>query len=278
MTFLLRWPYMTTTLAMTSAILAVSGCANLREAKAPIAVRSIAAACDARDARDARVDTLLVLLPGAYDKPEDFIRQGFVDAVRVRGIAVDIALVDATVPYYRERNIIERLDADVIGPARARGIRHVWIAGISIGGLGSLIYSEDKRGVVDGLLLIAPYLGERSIAAEVSASGGLANWSVPGAIPADDDDRRLWQWLKLLTRPSSTAATAPLPTVYLGYGVDDRFAASHHLLAEALPVDHVFTAAGGHDWPAWRAVWAKLLDAAPLPRDASCTTSLPASR
>jgi len=276
-----------TTSTMLAAIFAGSGCADLREAQAPIAVRSIAAACNMR------VDTLLVLLPGAYDKPDDFIKQGFVDAVRERGIAADIALVDATVSYYRDGNgkrggsgepsIVARLDADVIAPARARGMRHVWIAGISIGGLGSLIYAESRRGVVDGLLLIAPYLGERSIAAEVAASGGLARWSPPGAIPADDDDRRLWQWLQTLTRqltrppmrpPSAETVVRP-PVVFLGYGTDDRFAASHHLLAAALPDNHVFTATGGHDWPAWRAVWPQLLDAAPFPRDASCARSKP---
>ena len=266
----------TLTITLNAAILATSGCADLRDASAPIGVRSIATACNMRG--DTRVDTLLVLLPGAYDKPDDFLKQGFVDAVRERGIAADIALVDATVPYYRDRSVVARLDADVIAPARARGIRHVWIAGISIGGLGSLIYSESRRGVVDGLLLIAPYLGERSIAAEISASGGLVNWSLPGAIPTDDDDRRLWRWLQILTRPSSAASTEHLPAVYLGYGVDDRFATSHHLLAAALPDNRVFTAPGGHDWPAWRAVWTRLLDAAPLPRDASCATSKSSSR
>jgi pimeloyl-ACP methyl ester carboxylesterase len=209
------------------------------------------------------VDTLLVLLPGAFDRAHDFVDQGFVAAVRDQRIAADIALVDASVPFYRDRDLVPRLEADVVAPARARGIRHLWFAGISIGGLGSLIYANEHRGGVDGLLLIAPYLGERSIVAEVAASGGLAHWAPPGVVPADDDDRRLWQWAKTLAYPPEGTR---VPPVWLGFGVDDRFVAAHRLFAAALPADHVFTAPGGHDWPAWRDAWPRMLAAAPLPR------------
>ncbi|MEO8936642.1 MAG: alpha/beta hydrolase [Burkholderiaceae bacterium] len=234
----------------------------MRDAPVPIVARTVATQCASP------VDTLIVLLPGAYDHAEDFVAEGFVAALQSRHIAADIALVDATIPYYRERIIVTRLETDVIAPARARGIRHIWLAGISLGGLGSLIYANERHGVVDGLLLIAPYLGERSVTAEVTASGGLARWAPPGRIPDDDGDRRIWQWLKTLTMTPPTEAG--LPVVYLGFGVDDRFATSHRLLAATLPPDHVFTAPGTHDWPAWRPLWSAMLDAAPLPRDPSC--------
>ncbi len=237
----------------------VGGCGG-GDASLPLAVETLSARCPC-------VDTLLVLLPGAWDRGHDFVGQGFVGAVRERGIAADVALVDASVAYYRDHDLVERLDADVVRPARARGIRHVWIAGISIGGLGGLIYANERRGAVDGLLLMAPYLGERTTVAEVEASGGLARWAPPGTIPPDDLDRRLWQWLKTLT---GAAKDADLPPVWLGYGREDRFAAAHRVLAARLPRDHVFTAPGGHDWPAWRIVWDEMLDAAPLPRDAAC--------
>lgn len=258
-----RWLWVAMT-GIAIAALGAAGCARLREAPAPLVVQAIEARCAKP------VDTLVVLLPGAFDRPDDFVREGFIDALQSRGIAADLALVDATIPYYRERTIVARLAEDVIEPARARGIRHVWLAGISLGGLGSLIYANERRGIVDGLLVIAPYLGERTITAEVAASGGLAAWAPPGRIPDDDDDRRIWQWLKTLTTPTRDVGAERLPSLYLGFGVDDRFATSHRLLAAAMPADRVFTAPGDHDWPAWRAVWSAMLDAAPLPRDASC--------
>ena len=238
-----------------------AGCARLQDAPTPIAVTSIAAACATP------VDTLIVLLPGAFDRPEDFVAEGFVDAVRSRHIAADIALVDATIPYYRDRTVVARIHDDVVVPAQARGIRHLWFAGISLGGLGGVIYANESHDLVDGLLLIAPYLGERSIVAEVAASGGVATWAPPGRIPDDDVDRRIWQGVRRLTAEDAG------PRLYLGYGVDDRFASAHKLLAAALPADRVFTAPGGHDWPAWRPLWSTMLDAAPLPRDTTCGVS-----
>lgn len=269
-----RWGHALTLVAVS---MLVAGCARERLAPTPLVVRDVPSHC----ASGASVDTLIVLLPGAFDLPQEFVDEGFVDALATRGIAADAVLVDATVPYYRERTIVTRLEADVIVPARARGVRHVWLAGISVGGLGSVIYASERPGTIDGLLLIAPYLGERPVAAEVVASGGLARWAPPGRVADDDTDRRIWQSLKTMTAAAATprtaaaaaAAASPRPPVYLGYGIDDRFADRHRLLAAALPTERVFTAPGGHDWPAWRAVWSAMLDAAPLPRDARCATT-----
>jgi pimeloyl-ACP methyl ester carboxylesterase len=243
--------------------LVLAACAAPGDATKPLPVRIVAASCGRP------VDTLLVLLPGAGDRGDDFIDEGFVDAVRSHGVAADIALVGATVAYYRAGNVVQRLADEVVAPARARGIRHVWLAGVSLGGLGSLIYANERRGETDGLLLVAPYLGERAIVAEVGDAGGIARWSPPAVVPQEDRDRRLWQWLRTLTARREPG----LPPVWLGFGVDDRFVAGHRLLAAALPADHVFTAPGGHDWPAWRRVWNAMLDAAPLPHDPTCEPS-----
>jgi hypothetical protein len=44
------------------------------------------------------------------------------------------------------------------------------------------------------------------------------------------------------------------------YGHDDRFAASHRLMAAALAPASVDVVPGGHDWPAWRRLWENFLD------------------
>jgi pimeloyl-ACP methyl ester carboxylesterase len=246
-------------IALTALLVACSGA---RDAPIPMPTIVDEAHCAGH------VDTMVVLLPGAHDHAGDFAKEGFVHALRERHVAADVVLADATMNYYRDGVFVERLDADVLAPAAGRGIRHVWLAGVSLGGLGSLVATNERRMRVDGLLLIAPYLGERTIVAEIAASGGVARWSPPGVVPREDADRRLWQWIKELTVVHGNDAT--YPSTWLGFGVDDRFVAAHRLLAATLPSDHVFTAPGGHDWPAWRAVWGAMLDAVPLPRDASC--------
>ncbi len=211
----------------------------------------------------APVETLVVFLPGAYSDPKEFEEEGFVQALRERNIAADALLVDARLGYYTQRTIIERLEADVFAPAKARGYRAIWLVGISVGGLGAIIHEDQAPGQVAGIVAIAPYLGERAQSLDIANAGGLAEWNKPlGPQTRVSDDERLWTWLKGYADPAVTPGRPPL---YLGYGREDRFAFSHRLLAAVLPPPRVFTTEGGHEWPAWRRLWLQMLDVLPLP-------------
>ena len=211
-----------------------------------------------------RSETLMVFLPGAFLNPDEFEREGFVNAVRERDLAADVLLVHADVSYYYDQTFIERLDSDVLRPQRARGYRSIWLVGISIGGFGALIHELARPGFVDGIVALAPYLGRRPLGAEIHKAGGLRAWKAPdGPLPDQEMDRKLWPWLQQYA--DSRKAQKHLPPLYLGFGLADRFASNHKLLAEALPSDHVFTTEGGHDWPQWSRLWKKMLDVLPLP-------------
>lgn len=196
--------------------------------------------------------TLLVMLPGAYSAPQEFVDEGFVDELRRRRLPVDVVIAGAKVDHYIEGPVLERLHDEVIGPARARGARHVWLLGISLGGLFALGYAARHPGAVDGVLALAPYLGRRTLLAEVTAAGGPQAWAA-GRQPQPDDliEHAVWAWV------ARGQAAGP---VYLGYGRDDRFADAHRLLAAQLPPDHQLAVPGGHDWPPWRALWRHWLD------------------
>lgn len=247
-------------LAMAMAM-SLSACALWRPTRVPLRVIALPAACAVKPS------TLLVFLQGSYSMPEDFESHGFITALRRQHIAADVQLVDAHVGYYSEHSILDRLRADVLEPARAAGYRQVWLVGISIGAYGSVLYSANAPAdapKIAGTIAIAPYLGVRGVSELVRVGGGLATWRPPRGTTTDEYDVALWQWLQQATRIS------PEPPLYLGYGRDDRFEASDRLLAAALPASHVFTAPGGHDWPAWEDVWQQMLPTLPLPRDASC--------
>ena len=209
-----------------------------------------------------RADTLLVFLPGAFLKPEEFEREGFVEAVRQRNIDADVLIVDANVSYYYDQTFIERLHANVV-QQRDRGYKSIWLVGISIGGFGALIHEMASPGSVDGIVTLAPYLGRRPLGAEIARAGGLRAWQQPEGPPTDAEaDRHLWPWLKHYAHPTPSRRMPPL---YLGFGMSDRFACSHKVLAEVLPEGHVFTTEGGHDWPEWMRLWRTLLPRLPLP-------------
>ena len=210
-------------------------------------------------------DTLVVMLPGAYSRPQEFVDNGFVRALRMHGVSADIIIADAHLGYFRNHSVLRRLREDVVAPARAQGYRTVWMVGISLGGFGALAYAclhgRDPAHGVEGVFAVAPYLGSRGLIDAIGAAGGPRAWvdADGGALPRsldedanpDDAERALWRWL---AKPPTGA-----PPLYLGYGTEDRLADGHRLLAEVLPADRVSTVPGGHDWPPWLALWQQWL-------------------
>jgi pimeloyl-ACP methyl ester carboxylesterase len=263
----LTWSGAIARLALLALLAALgSGCLRPRATSVPIPTLRFPAPAGPQKC-------LVVLLPGRRDRPADFE-----SLLRASGAACDAVAVDAHMGYYMERSVVERLHTDVIAPARAQGYEQVWLAGISIGGLGSLLYLRDHSEEVAGAMLIAPYLGEPEVIEEVAAAGGLARWRPPDAVADADYGRQLWSWLHRAyiepepgPRPRSESESGPapgksrLPPVYLGYGTGDDFARANGLLAAVLPRERVFTAPGGHDWPPWRAVWKNFLASGALP-------------
>jgi pimeloyl-ACP methyl ester carboxylesterase len=194
--------------------------------------------------------TRMVLLPAAYTRPEDFLKEGFVKAVRERTLSLDLLCVESQLEHLTDGTLFRRLRHEVVLPARALGCT-VWLGGISLGGFVALAYAERYPQEIDGLCLLAPYLGNHMITGEIQRSNGVAEWT-PGHLADDDDERRIWRFIK-----ERRAWPAPL---HLGFGRDDRFAASHRLMAAALSPESVDTVPGGHEWPAWRHLWENFLD------------------
>lgn len=211
-----------------------------------------------------RAQSLAILLPGALQQPEDFVRSGFVEAVRKRDLSLDLSLVDSEIHFIGETadgTALQRIHDSVILPARLAKYQEIWLVGISIGGFMAIDYADQHPGSVNGLCLLAPYPGNRMITGEITAAGGLRQWH-PDSIDDDDAERRVWRWLK--THRENAAGVQ----IHLGYGLDDRFAPGHRLMAEVLAPDCVDTAAGGHDWPVWQRLWENFLDRC-ASRDAS---------
>jgi pimeloyl-ACP methyl ester carboxylesterase len=189
-------------------------------------------------------------LPGAYHQPGDFLAAGFAEAVRARQAALDLIFVELDMAHVGDRRALSRLRSDIVLPARAAGVS-MRLGGISLGGLLALDYAASYPDELDGLCLLAPYLGSRILIAEIAEAKGLAGWQ-PGELAETDEERRIWRYIK--TRDIDSR---PL---HLGFGRHDRFATAHELLATALPTDAVDVVAGGHDWPTWMRLWENYLD------------------
>ena len=202
--------------------------------------------------------TLLVMLPGAHLRARDFADQGFAEALHLRHRRVDLIAGGLVHDDYLAGEVAALLHERVIGPAMARGYARLWLMGISLGGLGALLYARERPASVDGLILLAPFFATRGAIAEVVAAGGLAGWE-PGTSTSAAAERDRLAWLA--SRPFAAAGQ---PRLYLGYGRGDRYAPASRVLADSLPGERVVVAEGGHDWPTWACLWRRILAIAPL--------------
>lgn len=220
----------------------IAGCAQTRPTTIPMQQLSDRSGCLPKAC------ALVVMLPGAYSTPDEFVQEGFVAALRQRGLAADVAMVDAHLGYFTDRTVLQRLRDDVVRPARAAGYRSVWLVGISLGGFAALGYAARYGGEVDGVLAIAPYPGTTALRREIVEAGGPRAWRQAASRLDADLEREVWAWL-------AAGAATRAPPVYLGYGSEDRFTAGLALMATTVPQGHASTVPGGHDWAPWRAVW-----------------------
>jgi len=195
--------------------------------------------------------TRLVLLPAAFQRADDLRAAGFVAAVRARGLDSDVVGVDLEFEHLTDRSVLPALRSAVIEPARAAGCHTLWLAGISLGGYVAVAYAQRHPADVQGLCLLAPYLGARRVIGRIESAGGLAAWQ-PSDHEPDPEDAGLWRYLKGL-RESRTL-------VYLGFGAGDRFAPAHELLAKGLPPAAVDRVPGGHGLMTWIRLWERFLD------------------
>jgi pimeloyl-ACP methyl ester carboxylesterase len=240
-----RW-HKATAIGFALAGLALTGCSVfLRSTSVPIPTRAT------RTSVAAPAATLVVFLPGRGGSLADFDREGFVAVMQEAGVRADTMTVDAHLGYYFKRTVLERLQVDVLQPARSRGYRRIVLVGVSLGGLGALLNERDHAGSVDALVLLGPYLGKDGrLFDRIAAAGGPAAWAAGRDPLAGEVEEQIWTFLGM--------RSAQLPPTWLLCGARDSLGPGHRLFATLLPAAQVRTIDGAHDWPTWRALWRDL--------------------
>lgn len=194
---------------------------------------------------------LLVLLRGLGSDHQVFERKGIIEEIRRRGLPFDVVAPDLHFGYFKSKTLERRLKEDIIDPARREGYEQIWLAGFSMGGLGSLFYIRSHPGDVDGVLLTSPFLGWRPLHREIRRAGGVAAWTKTTEDP-QDWQRLIWTWIQ---------RRDPEPPIWLGYGANDSLAAKGPpLLATTLPPERVFSVPGNHTVSTFKTIFLRHLD------------------
>lgn len=206
------------------------------------------------DKAEKKQDKLIIFIPGIYDSVDKFKRESFFSDARVAGIKADMVAININVGHLTERVMIPRIRKDVFRLIRNEGYKNIWIVGVSIGGLSSLIYLQHHEKDLCGVVVLAPFLADDRLIKEVRKFGGIKKW-VPEAEKIkdsiDDQINSLWNWLTTKNDFSN---------IYLGYGKQDRFIVGSHLLETYLEPSHVVSVDGEHDWVTGRKLWNEQLN------------------
>jgi hypothetical protein len=220
---------------------------------------------------------LVVMLPGRGDSLADLEKRHVAQLIQKQWPDADVILTGLTMPFYLQGHAPQRLQQEVIAPALARKPRQLWLAGISLGGMGALLYDLAYPGQAHGLLLLSPYLGDAPIHAEIRKAGGLKHWNPgpPQPLGPKTFQRELWRHVQHMGQDHERTQTT-----WLAYGASDRFRKPDTLMASILPTDHVLMLPGSHDWRLWRSALPKLLQTvtrqtSPALSDAGTRSSVP---
>lgn len=197
---------------------------------------------------------LVLLLPPIGGMGSHYETNGFIEAVREKGFEADLKILDVNPVLYLRGRIIELVKTELVDPAKASGYEKIILVGTSLGGHGALLYIMQHPEDVDGVVVLAPFLGGGRVAEAIEKAGGLEKWE---DCPALEWDYPCHMWKLLKTCVSDPQNHT---TIILGYGTEDGFAKQNSLLAKELPPENVFTVAGGHDWVTWKHLWIEVLE------------------
>ena len=198
--------------------------------------------------------SLVVLLPPIGGKGSHYETQGFLDEVWERGFEASMEVVDVKPSLYLGSRIVELLKTEVIEPAKAEGYEEIYLVGISLGGHGALLYATTYPEDVDGIVVLAPFIGGDRASGAIEEAGGLDTWEDCPFL-GWNYACNLWKSLQVYVSDSRNQRK-----VVLGFGREDKFADQCRMLADALPPEQVFTVPGGHDWATWKKLFIKAAD------------------
>lgn len=229
-------------------ITVLAGCYHKGDASAPIPHVLVPA--------PVKATRLVVVLPGRADDLAAMRRSGMAEAVHSAWPDADVILTGLAMDYYMQGRAPQRLHEEIVLPARRYGYAEVWLAGASMGGMGTIMYDHAYPGEMDGLILLAPYLGEEPLLREIEGSGGITKWQAGPRAPLSREtlQRELWRHVQSWRDDPGRAGT-----VWLAYGDRDRLKRAMPLVAPVLPADQVLVREGGHDWKVWSSVTSEIL-------------------
>ena len=187
-------------------------CALLVDVKSPVKLLW--------DKTGKKTDRLIIFFPGLYDTEEKFKDEDFFSIARKEGVSADLVSVNVNVFHLVKGMMIERVEKDIFETAKETGYKNIWLVGVSLGGLNSLLFNIKHEKDLCGVVTLAPYVADTPLTEDLSDAKSINDWK-----PSTNGDKldlekrlqQLWIWLK------ESSSNNNLKKIYLGYGKQDRY-------------------------------------------------------
>ena len=203
-----------------------------------------------------KTDRLIIFLPGVYDTAEKFKDEAFFSSARKAGIKADMVSANINVLHLVEEMMVKRIETDVFLYAKNNGYKNIWLVGVSLGGLNSLLFYREHSKNLCGVVTLAPFVANKSLTKELQDAKNIKYWkpgSVENEFVFEQKLHFLWVWLK------EQASKNNLDNIYLGFGKQDMHVEGIKLLQNILDKKNIVTVEGGHNWKTGQKIWRKQL-------------------
>lgn len=202
-----------------------------------------------------KTDRLIIFLPGLLDSASTFEEKEFFSHARKAGVKADMVAMSIHIRHLMENKMIERIEFDVYLDAIKNGYKNIWLVGVSIGGLNSLLFYRKHMKGLCGVVALAPYVAGGVLLEELQKDG-IENWEPKEVYEMMLFEKKLqflWAWLQQQQSDNN------LKSLYLGYGKQDRFIEAIKLLESILDKKNIIAIDGEHDWETGQKVWQQQL-------------------
>lgn len=203
-----------------------------------------------------KVDSVIIFLPGLLDTAKIFEEEQFFSTARKAGITADMVAASINIRHLIEGMMIERIEKDIFRYLNNEGYKNIWLVGMSLGALNSLLFYQKYAKNICGVVMLAPFIADEDLTKELQQAGRIDKW-----VPKPTENKKvlkqklqyLWQWLQQQESQNN------LNQLYLGYGKEDKYKDSITLLQNILDKKNVIVVEGNHDWVTGRKIWQQQL-------------------
>ena len=146
-----------------------------------------------------KVDSVIIFLPGLLDTAKTFKDEQFFSAARKVGVKADMVAASINIRHLIEKVMVERIEKDIFRHLKNEGYKNIWLVGMSLGGLNTLLFYQKYAKDICGVVAVAPYIADEGLTKELQQAGSLNKWlpkSAKNKKVVKQKLQLLWEWLQ----------------------------------------------------------------------------------